>query len=235
MSVRKKVSMKQVILQVVEETDEIYIKHLPLLMKWGKQSYARINGNSSFPEEIAHLTITDNKVRLPMDAIYVEAVFMGNLDLKPGQWMNEDVMIDRGSINRGGVTENFVFTKDFLVNSTRVAWQIQDNYIVFQAYLDQKDITLIYLKIQSDPQGIPLVDEEQVEAIAKFIEWRLAEKQNSLQFRKGALRQNDLIYAKNLKKEYHILVSKSRAITTPSEHYQVALMLNFPWTGSSVI
>ena len=232
---RNKVSMKQAVLQVVEETDEVYLKYLPLLLKWGKQSYSRINGYASFPEAISHLTITDNVARLPLDAIYVEAVFMGNLSLLPGQWASEQVLVDIGRITRAGNQEMFLYTKDYQLNPTKIMWTIQDNQLVFGANLEGQEITVIYLKIQSDPQGIPLIDEEQVEAIAKFIEWKLAEKENSLRFRKGQLRQNDMYYAKNLKKEYQVLVSKSRATTTPSEHYQVALMLNCPWTGSSVI
>lgn len=232
---RNKVSMKQAVLQVVEETDDVYLKYLPLLLKWGKQSYMRINGFTSFPEDIAHLTITDNVARLPMDAVYVEAVFMGNLDLLPGQWASEQVLVDIGRITRNGNQSMFLYTKDYQLNPTKIMWTIQDNQLVFGANLEGQEITVIYLKIQSDPQGIPLIDEEQVEAIAKFIEWKLTEKENSLRFRKGQLRQNDMYYAKNLKKEYQVLVSKSRATTTPSEHYQVALMLNCPWTGSSAI
>ena len=234
MSIRRKVSMKHAILQVVEETDDMYLRYLPMLLKWGKQSYLRIMGSDSIIEDVAHLTVDENKAELPLSAVYVVISFLGNITISPGEWGTE-IIAQIGELNINGEQQLFLYSGSTIFELSGIPWRIQDNNIVFDRNLDDQEITVIFNKIISDPEGIPLIEEELAEPIAKFIEFKLAEKENSMKFRRANLKPADIAYVRGLKRDYHNLVTKSRATTTPAEHNQIALMFNYGWTGSSVI
>jgi hypothetical protein len=235
MSTRKKVSIKNAILQAVDSTSDFYLNSLPVLMKWAKQSYVRINGFYSCKEDIIHLTCVGNRAELPLDAVRVNYIFHGNVDVTTLLSISNAIATYLLTIFTDGQNQVLLYSGTVLPSPTGIGWHVQDNHIIFDTSLDGKEITVSQLILQSDDDHYPLIDEEQVEAIGKFLEIKLAEKENSKKFVVGQLRNSDIVFVKELERKYRRLVGQSRPVTSTSEKNVIAQMLNFPYTGSSVI
>jgi len=244
MSIRKRISIENAILQAVDNSSDIYLKEKPVLMKWAKQSFIRINGYASTIPAICYTTVDQVTAPVPDNAVMISLIFLGHIDLQLGQYGNAQMLFDilernvnHTSINgvQSVIRELFKYSTGSSIRTTGIPWQIQNNKIVFDINLDKQELTIIYLKLESDEFGYPWIEEEQVEAIGKFIEMKLTERENSHKFLRGTLRNPDLQYAQVLNRTYHYLVAKSRPSSTPSEDLLVARMINNPWTGSSVI
>lgn len=235
MSMVKKVSIYNAILEAISNGDELYINNKPLLLKWAKQSYVRIMGVYSLPQTIVHAVVAENRAALSSGTVFVSFCYLGNIDLKPGYWASPYWINTLEAIVADSQNELYILGGSNILCSSRLTWSVQDNDVVFDTNLDGKDVTIDTFALELDAEGNPTIEENYIEPIGKFIQFKLAEKENNMKFRKGIIKPMDMAYAKSLYKDYQTLVAKSRTPTTPSEHEQIVRMLNFPFTGNSLI
>jgi hypothetical protein len=234
MSIRKKVSIKNAILQAIDLTQDDNLRQLPVLMKWAKQSYMRIAGYASCHKDHIYITASGNTAALPMGTVHVLYVFSGHVD--PIVVRSVMTILETQPVQfLDGGNKVLLYSGSGLPCPIGTGWYIHDNHIVFDCNLDGQEITVMHLTMPTDDNGYPLIDEEQVEAIGMFVELQLAERENNKRFIAGKLHPVDMMYVKSLTKKYHRLVGMSKATTTPSEKKEIAQMFNFPWTGSSNI
>ena len=235
MSIVRKVSIYNAVLQAVSDGDELYISNKPLLLKWSKQSYIRIMGYYSLPEVILHGVAVENRAALTDGTVFVQFCYLGNIDLRPGYWADPLWVQVIGSLNFDAQNQLYLLGDTRLIRPTGLTWSVQDNDVVFDANIDGRDVTIDTFALELDADGNPTIEENLVEPIGKFLQFKLAEKENNMKFRKGILKPMDMAYSKSLWKQYNDLVAKSRTPATPSEHYEIAKMLNFPYSGNSLI
>jgi hypothetical protein len=239
MSIVKKVSIYNAIFEAVTNGDELYINSKPLLLKWAKQSYFRIIGYSSLPEVFLHLTAVENRATLTEATMFVQAVFRGNVDLKPGYWNNPSLNGAMGLLTRDFENQLYILGGTIPIRPSGLTWSVQNNDLVFETNIDGQEITVdtyaLEVEDEEDPNSPPLIEENLVEPIGRFLQYKLADKECNMKFRKGELRPNDMMYVKSLYNDYQKLVAKSRISATPSEHHEIQKMFNFPFSGSSLI
>lgn len=241
---RRRVSIKNAILEVVESTSETYTKNMPTLMRWAKQSYIRINSYTASDPAVFLTTGEGTMAAIPSDAVMISLIFFGDITETLNPQLSAPMFVDilerfinYQLVGGGFVTrrEVYYYSDGISIQSTGIPWQVQNDKLIFEKDVDGQTFTILYLKLPSDEVGYPLIEEEQVQAIGKFIEMKLAERENHHKFIAGKLKQADIIYARNLNNTYHNLVAKSRPTATPCENAIVRKLINNPWSGSSVI
>jgi hypothetical protein len=233
MAINKLVPISRAFVQLSEETDGDVMRMKPTLVRWAKQADARIGSVYSYETNYFLLDVSNMKAELPLCAIRLEDMIIGDvLDDCP------DVFDNMPSYEQ--TTLNDVIwaweSLDQAYTIYNLNWIIQNNNIVFQTPFTNTEITIKVLTYPVDAEGMPLVPEGHIEAIAAFLQAKMAMKERWNKYKKGKISNMDLAFVEMLKKEY---VNQSRLSAANDDNYsdnqqdKAAEILNQPFTGSS--
>ncbi|MFA6916984.1 MAG: hypothetical protein WC222_11345 [Parachlamydiales bacterium] len=238
MSVKKLISIREVITQLVDETMPEYLSMLPVLVRWGKQCDLRIGSYYSYKKQYYTRTITNGFVELPLSTIHVLGVVMGDhLDHCPDIFNEISTYNESSELTLNGI--NYIFSWDDLSYyplRTRFNWEVQDNSIVFPgSTYDGQDVTIATLNYQEDADGWPMVIEGHIQAITTWLKMKLAKKEQWRSFVTKQMKMFDRTFIKDLEAEYRFEVRSAVANDgdwNDNETLAMSEMIGHPFTGN---
>ena len=238
MSVKKYVSIREAITQLVDETSENYISMIPVLVRWGKQSDLRIGSYYSYKKQYYVRTVINGFVELPLSAVHVLGVIIGNhLSNCPAIFNSRSFISQQSELMSNG--EQYIFLWDDMnagCYPTRFHWEIQDNSIVFPGSMyDGQEVTIASLNYQEDADGWPMIIETHIQAVAEYLKIKLAKKEQWGKFMKGKLGGWDMAMVKELKDDYRFEVRQATARDgdwSDAETQAMGEMIGFPFSGN---
>jgi len=229
MSVNKLISIKQPILEAMEDMGFDITRDKPTFAMWAVRAEKDIGSYYSYKRKRAVLTIDGCHAEIPCSAAFLKAVVMGDHGCDCEELMG-NLYTWASSIN---VAQNETFllidrpdTANFCLGG--VKWRVQDNTILFASNLDGQKVTIEYLGLEEDCDGFVMCSENHVPAIVEYIMWKFCVRSrfSNLKMELGDIRMH--------KDEYFRLASDARAMDAmlgDSERTEIVNMLHSPWSG----
>jgi hypothetical protein len=188
----KKVSIRQPILDAIEETDVDVGRNMPLLLKWAKRCEISIGSALGYKRRSKAYTVTGGEITLPDECLTVFSVLYGDYEDVVNAFYKdyEDALI------QSDAREEDISELDW-------QWRPMESYVIAPAIweqygnvlnliddFDEQEITIQYSYLEQDDRGYYLVNESHVEAIKKFIILMVAKKYGWSIFKSGKLYRN---------------------------------------------
>lgn len=207
----KKVSIRQGILDAIDDTDEQMGRYPNLLLKWAKYIEKSIGSANGYSVKNKLYTITGSMLTLPDDCYMVVGVIPGDvsdvLNIQYRDLRNPIVQIDEvtSEITYVWAPENTTWVNPML-------WEEIGNELHLISEYNETVMTLVYKFIQTDDKGFWLVNESHIEAIKKYIIYMMAYKFRWKIFKSDKLlRPGHVDTLKSLERDYNIAVRSARA------------------------
>lgn len=228
MSIKKKVSIALPIQTVADNMAMDDIRFRPLMTVYAVEADQKIGSYYSYKKQIAVLDVNNCRAELPCGAVSVLAILMGDHGCDCGttfiniyqSYVTSPLSMD---INLGfGLNPGGCFV--------RSQFEIQGNCIVFKGNFDGQKITIQYLGYELDKQGLPLINEEHVDAVAQYIEYKFAlrSRYKAREFRmdEGAIRSLQMEWSRKCRN-----ARAESAAPDISEMEEITRMMNDPESG----
>jgi hypothetical protein len=207
----KKVSIRQAMLDAIDDTDEQMGRYPNQLLKWAKYLEKSIGSALGYPITSELQNVTGCFLTLPSNCYRVIGVIPGDyteeLNIQYRDLSNPIIKIDEISdeVTYVWIPENTTWV-------TPVFWEeIGDQLHLINEYEDQ-DMTLVFQYIPTDEKGFWLVNESHLDAIKKYLIYMMAKKYGWKIFKSDKLlRSGHLEMLKELKRDYNIAVRSARA------------------------
>lgn len=228
--INKLVSINNVLLNLMDDLGLDHGKYRPTFTNWALMAERNIGGVAGYKRKWAVLKIDKCSAEIPCDAKVLEMALMGNhgcdcQDLFKNYYCNIP-------------TTNAVWDNGFLIidkptndnYAGYVNYVVQNNYLVFDKNYDGQDITIQYLGVEVDENGIPLVGINHLEAIAEYCKYKYWER--------NIRNSNDLGRKRDHKYEWERLCARARgedAEPTEAERRFIVDKINDPLAGRGLV
>ena len=234
-----KVSIMNAINEVLDMTGADHSNDIPVLKRWAVNADRRIGAKYDWKKQIHVLDVIGCVAELPFGVIWVRGVIFGDAGCDCGLSFdfafNNLNLIDKATgveTTSGFLAIDLITTKDLVCPSRGgLRWEVQDNNLIFDQDLNGQKVTVQVLQYQLDSQGFPLINENNVEAIAQYLEYRLMKRSRWAKDRRERIDRGEI---RDAFEEWHRLCSDARATTSRmsvSERAEVAAMYNDPLSG----
>lgn len=227
MSINKLVSINNA---VIDAMDMLALDHdtfRPMFTSWATYAEKEIGGQGVI-RKFAVLDICGCTAQLPCDVSKVKGAILGDYDPNCGSLFSNPsfangyiarpagqfIVVDAGSIGESGVCST-------------IAYEIQDNKMVFSYSTTETKITIMYEGYASDCDGFIKIGENHVEAISTYIQYKYW-------MRKQKKTSADMAMMKFTYTEWDRLCAHARALDaelTDSEREEIAHLNNDPYAG----
>lgn len=238
MAVKKLVSIREAITQLIDETSSEYISWLPVLVRWAKQSDLRIGSYYSYSKQYYERTVKNGYVELPLSTVHVLGIIIGQYKDECPDIFNTYLTTtntETQTVNGEQITYAWDDISS-LVIPTKFHWEIQDNSIVFPGSVyDDKYVTIASLNYPEDSEGFPMIIEGHVQAIAEYLKIKVAGKEQWKRFMSNKLTGADRAFIADLKQQYRFEVGAATADDGEWNDQQIAdmsSMLGYPFMGN---
>jgi hypothetical protein len=238
MSINKLVSVKNVIINLIDDLGLDHDKYRPMFTNWILWAEKQIGSPYSYVKKHKVLTIKGCYAELPTDAVILQMAIMGDLGDCCGDIFDNTCL---GLTNANLTNETYASTAGFLVvdlgnlgtqDNLRfgfVQYLIQNNKIVFNTNYNGQKVTIQYMGVQEDCDGFPLIGENHLEALGEYCKYK---------FRQRRIRSGiDLGLARDHKQEWHRLAASAKAddlMLNESETKMIGEMVNNPFAGKGL-
>ena len=207
----KRVPIRQAILDAIDQSDEQIGRYMNQLLKWSKYIEKEIGSLNGYPFKSKLFTVTGTIINLPDDCYQVIAVLRGNWEDVTNahyrQLGNMPIQID-------DVTDeiSYVWMPQDSTQIHKHFWEeIGDQLQLVNEY-DGQELTLVYQYIEMDANGFWIVNESHLDAITKFLLYKIAMKYRWRIFKSDKLlRPGHQAMVKDLERDYNIAVRHARA------------------------
>jgi len=239
MNQTKLISVSDIVIDLLERTGDNSLERMkPTIARWAKWADLKISTKGQWKRKTVLLPIDGNQVELPIDYVLIEYVCLGDQTANPYAITDTFQNIIQSSILLEVNPSPAVFYwSGGNVNIQYIDWVIQYDRLVFPYdSLNEDQCTLIYLSYESDNEGLPMIRETHKDAVRKYIEIQIMERDKWKTFRKG-----DVKMAKAIKQlvreeieEWHLYVRQARAndsTLTNSDLRNMSYMWNNPYSG----
>ena len=210
----KKVSIRQTILNAIDDTDDNIARHMNMLIKWAKYCEKAIGSKNGYRIKSSLHTVTDGEIMSPDDCYKVWGIIPGDYtDQLNLRYMNLDTI----NVHVENVSDDLDFEWVWGDLSTTklpsMLWEeIGDRITIVDQYEDT-DVTLVYQFIEVGEDGYWLINETHVDAITKYLIYMYAKKFMFKNFKASKLtRQSDLFMLKMYKDDYSHAIRNARAL-----------------------
>jgi len=236
MSIKRKVSIKTTIQQAMDNMGIEDTRDLPIFQVWAVDADRKIGSFYSYKKKIVVLDVKDCRVKLPCDAVAVLGLLLGDHGCDCGLFFTKAFSLF-GAPFRGSMDSASGFLViDALssnISCTSVKWKIQDNCIVFSGNYNGNKVTIQYLGYQTDDEGWPMVNENHIDAISQYIEYK-----NALRHRwrpvEYQISENAIL---QMKREWGRKLRDARADDDEpslSDKMKISAMINDPMSGIGI-
>jgi hypothetical protein len=210
----KKVSIRQAILDAIDDTDDTIARHMNQLIKWAKYCEKAIGSANGYPIKSSLHTVTDAEIILPDDCYKVIGVIPGNYtdEINLKYYNLETVNVNVENISDDEDLE-YVWGDLSTTLLPGMLWEEIGNKVNIVDQYEDADVTLVYQYIETDDKGFWLVNESHIDAIMKFLIYKYAKKFAFRQFKSSKLTRNaDREFIRELKADYSHGIRNSRAL-----------------------
>lgn len=215
----KKVDIRTAIYDAIDETDESMEKYMIQLLKWAMYIEREIGTFYGYPIKSEKQTISGCEYTLPSDC-YRPLVIL------PGDYTDECNAYYKSK-------SPFVLKEDIREDESTLIWVPMHSSVVYPRYwtmtgnklhliqkYDEQVLTLLYQYIETTADGFWIVNESHVDAITKFLKYKMSMKFNwKLMKSSKLLRQGHLQMSDDLKDDYNSAVRHARALDEPESPY----------------
>lgn len=237
MSIIKKISIKNAIQQAQDNMGIDHNRDIPLFTSWAVEADRKIGSYYSYKKKVVVLDVCDCRAELPCEAVAVLALMLGDHGCNCGtkfhglfSFINTNlsahnagsgwIVIDDSGLGHGG----------FRCGAN---YEIQNNQLVFSNNLDGKKVTVQILALEVDAQGFPLINQNHVDAVAQYIEYKnaLRTRWNSTE---NKITESGIMH---MEKEWGRKCRWARgddAEPSESERREITSMINDPISGIGI-
>lgn len=227
-------------INLIERTGNGTIERLrPTIAKWIKLADLKIGTPYQFERKNIVIDLDGNEGTLPNDWALIEYIILGDHSDNIYNYYNlfPNIIQTEMSNNLAGAEPLVFYWSSGQFEFNYINWEVQGDKIIFPYnYLTETQATIVYLGYKTDTMGLPMIRETHLEAVTKYCESHLIEKEkwkylaagDSL----GASRVKQL--AKQEMDEYHRFVRQARAEdsrTNTQENNRISIMYNNPYSG----
>ncbi len=237
--INKLVSVKNVIINIMDDLALDHSKYTPMFTNWALTAEKKIGGYYQYVKKHAVLDIHGCHAELPCDAVYLQRAIMGDLgdcctdifERTCGVLGNFNVDATAGNINLSSflIVDLGANADGTTAITGFVRYEVQDNKIIFLDNYDGQKVTIQYLGMQTDCNGIPDVGENHIEAIGEYCLWR---------YRRRSIKSGiDIGVVRDHKKEWEQLCACARADDawlSDSERTMIVELLHDPFAGKGL-
>ena len=230
MSIKKKVSIKNAVFNLIDDIGGQDHKLVPVLTRWATDADIAIKSAYAYKPQNFVLTAEGCKLELPCCIVFLHAVLAGD------HGCDCDVLFDR-VYNRLGIAKiNPDSSGNFLVvdvgsdfNISRIGGRIINNVLWFNKDVNGKKFTIKTQSYFTDEEGFIMINENHVTAITAYLEWKLA-KRTRWNKKLGSITEQGI---RQLNMDWHTLCKEARAddVDDKAEHDEITEMYNNPMTG----
>ena len=236
MSVNKLISAENVIINLIESLKLDHTKHKPMFMRWIVEAEKQIGSYYQYVRKIAVIDIKNCIAEVPEDAKWVELALLGDYGCECQDLFKR---FCGGALNAAVTTGNIDSTSFLVVDLPSVAttttgnynfglidYKISNNKIVLDNNYNGQKLTVQYLAIETDCDGIPLVGENHILALEEYCLWM---------FKRRNIRSGiDVGVCRDHERRWHELCASARAddaMPSGGEQEIAARMINNPYAG----
>jgi hypothetical protein len=209
----KKVSIRQAILDAIEETDPEVGRDMPLLLKWAKKCEQSIGSALGYKRIAKTYTVTGGEITLPDDCLTVFQVLFGDYEDTVNAFYRdyeETVTQSDARITDLELDWMWMPQDSYTINPT--LWEVYGDTLNLIGEYSEQDITIQYSYLEQDDRGYYLVNESHIEAIKRYIILEAAKKFRWKIFRSGKLlRVSHQEMIRDLKLDYKHAMRNARA------------------------
>ncbi len=240
MSINKLVSVNNVIINLLDDLALDHTKYKPMFTNWAIWAEKQIGSFYQYEKKFAVLDICGCHAELPCDAKYLQRAIMGDRGCDCTDLFN---MVCGNLLNSVNVTSGSIDSTSFLVvdlpsSATATSgtfsfgfmgYDIQDNKIIFKQNLDGQKVTIQYLGLKCDCDGIPLVGENHLEALAEYCMYKFRRRNPKSGIQLGMIRDH--------KEAWERLAARSRgddAEVNDSDYKRIVALLHDPYAGKGL-
>lgn len=236
MSINKLISVDNVVINLLDDLALDHTKYTPMFTRWALWAERQIGSYYSYVKKHKVLTIKGCTADLPDDVMCLQIAIMGDLgdcckdifnttclgltnggSFSTADAQNGFLIVDIG--NMGVETNTYGF----------VQYVVQDNKIVFLQDYDGQKVTIQYLGTKSDCDGMPYINENNVEALTEYCMYKF----KSRNIRSGI----DIGVVDRHKNNWHRCAASAKADSaTPSysERKMITELINDPYAGKGL-
>lgn len=207
----KRATIRQSILDAIDQTDEQIGRYPNKLLKWAKYIEREIGSLNGYKVKSQLFTVDGSYITLPDDCFKVVALFQGDwTDVENAQY--RDVSDLPMKIDE--ITDDLIYAwmpEEAVYINPMAYEEIGDELHLINEYNDT-EITLIYQYIETDEDGFWMVNESHLDAITKYLIYRIAYTLRWKVFKsEKMLRSGHIMMVKDLERDYNIAVRHARA------------------------
>lgn len=234
MSINKLISIKAPILEAFGDMGIDHTKNYPDFVRWAVRAEREIGSYFSLKKLVKPLKVNRFRAELPCEAMYAQRVLLGDYSKFPDLFNMECLGVPKPNIIIDPMISTFLVIDNPLMPGGReltpyeLKWQVQDNHIVLNQDYHDKIITVQYLGLELDVDGLPRVDENHMEAIIAHIKWKYAGRSR---FSPVKMELGDVAM---LRGEWATLCAEARAmddIVSESDHDDCVRLLHDAFSG----
>jgi hypothetical protein len=236
MSINKLISIKNPIVDAMDQLGIDYIQDIPVFTRWAVLAEKNIGSYFQFELKRKVIDIVGCTACLPEDAAFLQMAILGDLGDDCANLFTtacSQVALSSATLNASAETTTFLIV-DMGTGYTSyigsIPHVVQNNKVILNQNLDGQSLTVQYLGYKCDEEGFLMVGENHIQAITWFIIWRYYFRMK---------RKNSLDYGQMNKaeQEWHRECANSRArdgAPTDSEQQEMAMMIANPYSGNSL-
>lgn len=232
MSINKLVSINNVIVNLIDDLGLNHNKYKAMFTNWAVTAEKSIGSFYQYKRKYAVLNITGCTAELPQDAAFLQIAILGDYGCECGDLFNQTCY--GLNLNRAFVNGNINLANFLVVDKPSgdtagygmVGFHVQDNNLIFDCNRDGQKVTLQYLGLELDCDGIPLVGENHLEAILEYCMWKFRRRNIRSGIDLGLARDHE-----NRWKEYVCRARGDDAELSESDRQRIVDMLHDPYIG----
>lgn len=153
-------------------------KDVPVLIDWAIEGDKKIGSFHNYTERINVVDINDCKAKLPTATECVVGVLLGDCGCDCGTLFGTSLVTSKSgkitSINQGLIV---IDSGSEEVVVSEISYYVQNNHIIFGSNYDGSKATVKTLGYEIDEEGFPMVNENHVEALATYLEYKFMNRQ----------------------------------------------------------
>ncbi len=239
MSINKLISVNNVIVNLIDDLGLNHNKYKAMFVNWATTAEKSIGSYYQYTRKHAVLKICGCTAELPCDAVFLQRAILGDHGNNCGELFNlvcfglgSNSAFVSGSINLSNflIVDKPANSDGFVGGWNFIGNHVQDNKIIFDANRDGEKVTIQYLGLEVDEDGVPLVGENHLEAILEYCMWK---------FRRRSIRSGiDIGVARDHERRWHELAARSRgddAELSDADRQKIVGMLHDPYIGKGLL
>lgn len=235
------VSIKNAVNKALDYVGALSEDDVPVLIEWAIDADKSIGSYYDYEAKIWVLDVVNCQADLPCGVVKVVGLLLGDHGCDCSLLFDSDVFSLLDTSTDVETTTGFlavdVITAEQVccrLSSSGIRWQVQDNKIVLAGNYDGNKVTIKVLQYKFDSEGFPMININNVRAIASYLEYRLAARSRWAKDRREKM---DVVDVRRLEQRWYDLkidAAAQSAMPSESEQQEVADMYNNPLSGGGM-